>query len=172
MHCCWHCSIWWPELHWRTNSQQTREYASTLRSTRRHWKWLFTLLYDNYLLAVCHSSRHSCRWLFSPTITTITTIASSQVQSGGSFDIDYVVTSPTLRVVLDGSKERQGDFVFTANEIGDYKFCLSNDMSTFAEKLVDLEIAVSTRLTNPPSPGSPLLLAFFTAPFLHYDSDS
>ena len=65
------------------------------------------------------------------------------MQSGGSFDIDYVVHGPTQKVILDGSKERQGDFVFTANEIGEYKFCFSNDMSTFAEKMVDFEIAVS-----------------------------
>ncbi|KAK9318446.1 emp24/gp25L/p24 family/GOLD-domain-containing protein [Lipomyces starkeyi] len=64
------------------------------------------------------------------------------VQSGGSFDIDYSVTSPSLRVILDGEKERQGDFVFTANEVGEYRFCFLNEMSTFAEKLVDFEIAV------------------------------
>ena len=39
-------------------------------------------------------------------------------------------------------KERQGDFVFTANEVGEYRFCFNNEMSTFAEKLVDFEIAV------------------------------
>jgi len=64
------------------------------------------------------------------------------VQTGGSFDIDYSVYAPSQKVVLDGSKERQGDFIFTANEIGVYKFCFSNDMSTFAEKVVDFEIAV------------------------------
>jgi len=45
--------------------------------------------------------------------------------------------------VLEGVKERQGDFVFTANDIGEYKFCFANDMSTFAEKMVDFEVAVS-----------------------------
>lgn len=45
-------------------------------------------------------------------------------------------------MVLDGTKERQGDFVFTANEMGEYAFCFSNDMSTFAEKMVDFEIAI------------------------------
>jgi len=64
------------------------------------------------------------------------------VQSGGSFDVDYKVTGPNEKVILDGSKERQGDFVFTANDIGEYSFCFSNDMSTFAEKLVDFEIAL------------------------------
>jgi len=64
------------------------------------------------------------------------------VQSGGSFDVDYKVTGPGDKVVLDGTKERQGDFVFTANDIGEYAFCFSNDMSTFAEKMVDFEIAI------------------------------
>lgn len=45
-------------------------------------------------------------------------------------------------MVLDGTKERQGDFVFTAQSIGEYRFCFNNDMSTFAEKIVDFEIAV------------------------------
>lgn len=65
-----------------------------------------------------------------------------QVQSGGSFDVDYTVTAPGGKVVLDGTKERQGDFVFTAQSVGEYAFCFNNEMSTFAEKMVDFEIAV------------------------------
>ncbi|KAI5818446.1 emp24/gp25L/p24 family/GOLD-domain-containing protein [Pyronema omphalodes] len=64
------------------------------------------------------------------------------VQSGGAFDIDYLVTGPHDKIIVDGTKERQGDFVFTANEVGEYSFCFSNDMSTFAEKMVDFEITV------------------------------
>lgn len=45
-------------------------------------------------------------------------------------------------MILDGTKERQGDFVFTANDVGEYRFCFNNEMSTFAEKTVDFEIAV------------------------------
>lgn len=44
---------------------------------------------------------------------------------------------------MDGQKERQGDFVFTASDTGEYRFCFNNEMSTFAEKFVDFEIAVS-----------------------------
>lgn len=73
------------------------------------------------------------------------------VQSGGSFDINYEVTGPGDKVIMDGEKERQGDFVFTANQIGDYKFCFDNDMSTYQEKFVDFEIAVSA----PPWPQCP-----------------
>jgi hypothetical protein len=65
------------------------------------------------------------------------------VQSGGSFDVDYEVTGPGGKIMLDGEKERQGDFVFTAQEVGEYKFCFNNEMSTFADKTVDFEIAVS-----------------------------
>lgn len=64
------------------------------------------------------------------------------MQSGGSFDIDYEVTAPSDKIVLNGEKERQGDFVFVANELGDYKFCFNNEMSTYSEKFVDFEIAV------------------------------
>ncbi|KPM44000.1 hypothetical protein AK830_g2524 [Neonectria ditissima] len=64
------------------------------------------------------------------------------VQSGGSFDVDYIVEGPNGKVIMDGQKERQGDFVFSANAIGEYSFCFDNEMSTFAEKFVDFEIAV------------------------------
>ncbi|KAF5593309.1 ERP2-like protein [Fusarium pseudocircinatum] len=64
------------------------------------------------------------------------------VQSGGSFDVDYVVEGPNGKIIMDGQKERQGDFVFSANVVGDYSFCFDNEMSTFAEKFVDFEIAV------------------------------
>ncbi|KAL9110758.1 MAG: hypothetical protein Q9227_004750 [Pyrenula ochraceoflavens] len=64
------------------------------------------------------------------------------VQSGGSFDVDYSVVGPNDRIILDGEKERQADYVFTANDVGEYRFCFNNDMSTFAEKMIDFEIAV------------------------------
>jgi hypothetical protein len=72
-----------------------------------------------------------------------------QVQSGGSFDVDYEVLGPNQKVILDGQKERQGDFVFTATESGEYRFCFNNEMSTFAEKFVDFEIAVRFERANP-----------------------
>ncbi|KAL4804895.1 emp24/gp25L/p24 family/GOLD-domain-containing protein [Aspergillus unguis] len=64
------------------------------------------------------------------------------VQSGGSFDVDYAVVGPGEKPVLEGTKERQGDFVFTAQSVGEYRFCFNNEMSTFAEKMVDFEIAL------------------------------
>ncbi|KAI8888500.1 hypothetical protein K501DRAFT_320858 [Backusella circina FSU 941] len=62
------------------------------------------------------------------------------VQQGGSFDIDYAVTGPDGVSILSGEHERQGDYVFTANNVGEYAFCFSNDMSTWSDKLIDFEI--------------------------------
>ncbi|KAG5463510.1 MAG: putative endosomal cargo receptor [Olpidium bornovanus] len=62
------------------------------------------------------------------------------VQSGGSFDIDYTVSDPKSQVLLSGQKERQGDYVLTANHVGEYSVCFSNRMSTFVDKVVDFEI--------------------------------
>jgi hypothetical protein len=65
-----------------------------------------------------------------------------KVQEGGSFDIDYDVTGPDGVSILNGEHERQGDYVFTANQVGEYAFCFSNKMSTWVDKLVDFEILV------------------------------
>jgi emp24/gp25L/p24 family/GOLD len=81
-----------------------------------------------------------------------------QVQSGGSFDVDYEVIGPNEKVIVDGQKERQGDFVFTASETGEYRFCFNNEMSTFAEKFVDFEIAVCFRVHYPSPPSLTILL--------------
>ena len=66
----------------------------------------------------------------------------SQVQSGGSFDVDYSVRGPSDNIIMENSKERQVDAVFTAKETGEYKFCFNNEMSTYTDKMVDFEIAV------------------------------
>ncbi|KAI0653119.1 emp24/gp25L/p24 family/GOLD-domain-containing protein [Cubamyces menziesii] len=77
------------------------------------------------------------------------------VQSGGSFDIDFEVKDPNEKVLLDGKRERQGDYVFTANTVGEYSFCFENDMSTLTEKLVDFDIMVESepRRDPPAKPG-------------------
>ena len=83
-----------------------------------------------------------------------------QVQSGGSFDVDYSVVGPNEKIIMENQKERQGDFVFSATEAGEYRFCFNNEMSTFAEKLVDFEITV-TYFPPPPPPFAPLFFSYF-----------
>ncbi|TFY74359.1 hypothetical protein EWM64_g9653 [Hericium alpestre] len=77
------------------------------------------------------------------------------VQSGGSFDIDFEVKDPNDKVLLDGTRERQGDYVLTANTVGEYAFCFENDMSTLTEKLIEFDIMVESepRRDAPAKPG-------------------
>lgn len=77
------------------------------------------------------------------------------MQSGGSFDINFRVTGPNGKYIMDGEKERQGDFVFTAKEAGEYKFCFNNEMSTYTDKFVDFEISVSPSPYRPCHPFAP-----------------
>lgn len=62
------------------------------------------------------------------------------VQAGGSFDINYNIKGPNQQIIVSKEKERSGDYVFTADQIGEYEFCFDNEMSTFAEKVIDFEI--------------------------------
>lgn len=48
------------------------------------------------------------------------------------------------RIFLSGEKEQQGDYVFTATDKGEYRFCFDNSISTFSDKVVDFEISVHT----------------------------
>ncbi|RXK35447.1 hypothetical protein M231_07302 [Tremella mesenterica] len=65
------------------------------------------------------------------------------VQSGGSFEIDYAIMNPDDVVLLQGTNERQGDYIFTANKIGEYTFCFENEAS-ISDKLIDLDIMVES----------------------------
>lgn len=78
-----------------------------------------------------------------------------QVQSGGSFDIDFDIKDPNGKLLLAAERERQGDYVLTANTPGEYAFCFENDMSTLTEKLVDFDIMVESdpRREAPAKPG-------------------
>lgn len=62
------------------------------------------------------------------------------VQHGGSFDIDYTIRDPSGHLILSKTKERQGDLIVSAQHIGEYSFCFSNEMSTFADKMIDFEV--------------------------------
>lgn len=65
------------------------------------------------------------------------------VQAGGSFDINYTIKGPNQVLIVQEEKQRQGDYLFNADQIGEYEFCFDNEMSTFAEKVIDFEIETS-----------------------------
>ncbi|KAF5333649.1 hypothetical protein D9611_002233 [Ephemerocybe angulata] len=77
------------------------------------------------------------------------------VQSGGAFDIDWDIKDPNHKPLMEGNRERQGDYVFTANAVGEYSFCFENDMSTLTDKLIDFDIMVESepRREPPAKPG-------------------
>jgi len=77
------------------------------------------------------------------------------VQSGGAFDIDWDIKDPAHKILLSGNRERHGDYVFTANTVGEYSFCFENDISTLTDKLVDFDIMVESepRREPPAKPG-------------------
>lgn len=88
--------------------------------------------------------------------------------------MDWVITDPSDTIVLEGERDRQGDYIFTGNAVGEYSFCFryarnakhqnllsracltnaylvrlfSNDMSSFSEKLVDFDIMVESEPRN------------------------
>lgn len=68
----------------------------------------------------------------------------AQVQSGGSFDIDFEIKDPTSKTILSATRERQGDYVLTGNTKGEYSFCFVNDMSTLTDKLVDFDVSIES----------------------------
>ena len=68
------------------------------------------------------------------------------VQAGGAFDINYSIKGPNQQIIVQEEKQRQGDYLFSADQVGEYEFCFDNEMSTFAEKVIDFEIKTSDDL--------------------------
>jgi hypothetical protein len=66
------------------------------------------------------------------------------VQSGGNFEIGFSVKGPNNKLLLEMTGERQGDFVFTATQVGEYSFCFNNENSGLSSKLIDLDITVES----------------------------
>lgn len=70
---------------------------------------------------------------------------------GGTFDIAFEIKDPKDKNLLDGAQERQGDYVLTANSVGEYSFCFTNDIGTLAEKLIDFDIMVESEPRREPA---------------------
>eukprot|EP00818_Percolomonas_sp_WS_P008077 CAMPEP_0117439662 /NCGR_PEP_ID=MMETSP0759-20121206/2679_1 /TAXON_ID=63605 /ORGANISM="Percolomonas cosmopolitus, Strain WS" /LENGTH=156 /DNA_ID=CAMNT_0005231381 /DNA_START=94 /DNA_END=561 /DNA_ORIENTATION=- len=65
-----------------------------------------------------------------------------QVASGGFLDIDTKVLSPSNQILHHLSRQTEHKITFNANEVGFYKVCFSNQMSTMTPKIVSFEITV------------------------------
>ncbi|CAK7910076.1 protein Erp3p [[Candida] anglica] len=100
---------------------------------------LFASVWGSALTFTLGAQETSCFYIFTTKPRTSISYYFA-VQSGGAFDVDYTIKNPRDEVIVSEDKQRQGDFVFTADLVGEYEFCFANDMSTFAEKVVDFEI--------------------------------
>lgn len=73
------------------------------------------------------------------------------MQSGATFEIDFEVKDPVDKNILDGTKEKQGDYVLTANTPGEYSFCFTNDMTSLSDKFIDFDIMVESEPRREPA---------------------
>eukprot|EP00057_Strongylocentrotus_purpuratus_P032644 XP_788345.3 PREDICTED: transmembrane emp24 domain-containing protein 3 [Strongylocentrotus purpuratus] len=59
-----------------------------------------------------------------------------QVVTGGQYDVDALVKSPSGTVVYKEKRKQYDTFTWTTDQAGTIEFCFSNEFSTFAHKVV------------------------------------
>ncbi|XP_027762167.1 transmembrane emp24 domain-containing protein 7-like isoform X2 [Empidonax traillii] len=59
-----------------------------------------------------------------------------QVITGGHYDVDCRLEGPDGAILYKEMKKQYDSFTFTASRNGTYKFCFSNEFSTFTHKTV------------------------------------
>jgi len=65
-----------------------------------------------------------------------------QVITGGNYDVDMELTGPNGRILYKDTKKQYDSFTWTADQKGEYKFCFSNEFSTFTHKIVYFDLQV------------------------------
>ena len=73
---------------------------------------------------------HSCSYVFF------------QVIEGGNYDVDMSLVSPGGTLLYNGQKKQYDRTQWTTDESGEYKFCFSNEFSTFTHKMVYFDFQV------------------------------
>ena len=61
---------------------------------------------------------------------------------GGFLDIDIKILAPDERVIYQGDSESSGKYTFAAHQVGVYKYCFSNKMSSMTPKVVMFSVDV------------------------------
>lgn len=67
---------------------------------------------------------------------------SLQVVTGGHYDVDCRLEDPDGTTLYKEMKKQYDSFTFTAAKNGTYKFCFSNEFSTFTHKTVYFDFQV------------------------------
>ena len=65
-----------------------------------------------------------------------------QVVTGGQYDVDVTLEAPGQRPLYKERKKQYDTYTWTTDIKGVYKFCFSNEFSTFAHKLVYFDFIV------------------------------
>lgn len=65
-----------------------------------------------------------------------------QVVTGGHYDVDCRLEDPDGTTLYKEMKKQYDSFTFTAAKNGTYKFCFSNEFSTFTHKTVYFDFQV------------------------------
>ncbi|KAM8941540.1 transmembrane emp24 domain-containing protein 7 isoform 3-T4 [Lycaon pictus] len=69
-------------------------------------------------------------------------IVKGKVITGGHYDVDCRLEDPDGNVLYKEMKKQYDSFTFTASKNGTYKFCFSNEFSTFTHKTVYFDFQV------------------------------
>lgn len=73
---------------------------------------------------------------------TLPYLFNSQVVTGGHYDVDCRLEDPDGTTLYKEMKKQYDSFTFTAAKNGTYKFCFSNEFSTFTHKTVYFDFQV------------------------------
>jgi protein ERP2 len=65
-----------------------------------------------------------------------------QVITGGNYDVDMELNGPNGQVLYKDTKKQYDSFTWTTNMKGEYRFCFSNEFSTFTHKVVYFDFQV------------------------------
>ena len=70
--------------------------------------------------------------------------------TGGNYDVDVVLFDPDGKPLYNVQKKQYDSYTFTATTKGDFKFCFSNEFSTFSHKTIyfDFQVGDESPLTR------------------------
>lgn len=100
------------------------------------------------------------RMCFHETINTdqkgVNCVLEFQVIEGGNYDVDVTLVSPSGASLYTEQKKQFDRYGWTADEVGEYKFCFSNEFSTFTHKMVYFDFQVGEDDALQPQAGDPI----------------
>ena len=112
--------------------------------------FLIACIIPCYMFYPCCSPSCIFRSTFWNKKNDVVIFCSLQVISGGNYDVDVVLFDESGKTLYTVQKKQYDSYSFTAQTEGVYKFCFSNEFSTFSHKVVyfDFQAGEETPLTQ------------------------